>query len=66
MREIRHRGARGSQRQARFADSADANQRHNALLANQLPNSAQVVIAPDEPGERLRHVVTRDARRALH
>jgi hypothetical protein len=66
MSEVRHGVARCSQRQARFANSTDPDQRDNALLANQLGNPAQVLIASDQRGERLRQVVTADARRALH
>jgi hypothetical protein len=66
MSEIRHDGTRCRQRQARFANSANSNQRDDALLADLLGNPASVVIAPDERGERLGHVMTADARRALH
>jgi len=66
MSEIRHRGARCRQGQARFAYSADPNQSDNALPANQVGNPAPVLIASDERGERLGQIVTADVRRALH
>jgi hypothetical protein len=66
MSEIRHRGARSRQRQARFADSTDPDECDNALLTEQLSNPASVLIASDERGERLGYVVTADPRGALH
>jgi hypothetical protein len=66
INEIRHRGARYRQRQARFANAADPNERDNALRTHHLGHAALVLIASDERGGRLGHVVTADARRTFH
>jgi hypothetical protein len=50
MSEIRHRGARNGQRQARFANSTDPGECDNALRTEQLGNAASVPIASDERG----------------